>query len=289
MQFRWILIGLILTGMGTGCYELREGMNDWAMSTKSHFQARHAWHRLKPYYKDLPHCDDFKDGFLEGYCSVACGGTGCQPTLPPREYWSVWYQNPEGQQMQHAWFDGYSHGALAAQQDNVPVWNQIVISNQARTHLAAGDAEHHISINGGSLEGNPPMLVPPPAPAAEDAAQRQAPPVQGEVLPASHAGGPALPFASPMPSAGDSQGFPSTSSSIENPQPAGETSAIPSPEHPNVFPRMPQYTGRPGMFPAPQQVPMHRHVPRPTLRQKLLRAVTPVTHDYNPDTQGSGP
>lgn len=44
----------------------------------------------------------------------------------PPSYWKVQYQTEQGKAMTNAWFDGYSHGALAAEADGVADLNRIV-------------------------------------------------------------------------------------------------------------------------------------------------------------------
>lgn len=77
----------------------------------------------------------FCQGFRAGYENILAGGKGCQPTLPPRLYWKPCYQNPEGQCKIQSWFDGYSHGALAAQQDGYGNLQTIPMSSTARQNF----------------------------------------------------------------------------------------------------------------------------------------------------------
>lgn len=70
----------------------------------------------------------FRDGFIDGYHSVAQGGNGCQPAMPPRKYWSWKYQTAEGQCKVQAWFQGWSYGAKAAEEDGLGFYREIQVS-----------------------------------------------------------------------------------------------------------------------------------------------------------------
>jgi hypothetical protein len=45
------------------------------------------------------------------------------------EYWNWCYQSAEGQARVAAWFAGFPHGAQAAEEDGVGMWNQIQTSS----------------------------------------------------------------------------------------------------------------------------------------------------------------
>jgi hypothetical protein len=48
--------------------------------------------------------------------------------MPPRCYWHFQYQNPDGQERMLAWFNGYSYGALYAEQEGISDWSRVVTS-----------------------------------------------------------------------------------------------------------------------------------------------------------------
>ncbi|MDA1230716.1 MAG: hypothetical protein O2856_08080, partial [Planctomycetota bacterium] len=93
------------------------------------------------------------------------------PTLPPRLYWKPCFQTPKGQHQIQSWFDGYSHGALAAQQDGYGNLNTLPMSSLARQNLLnskipasnacfaeldepmEGGADGHMEMPGPSIEG----------------------------------------------------------------------------------------------------------------------------------------
>jgi len=88
----------------------------------------------------MRHHDHIENGFKAGYVSVALGGDGCPPTLPPRTYWSGSYQNSKGHEKMHTWFHGYSFGVLAAKQDGIADWNRLVTSPFVSQNLHLSEA-----------------------------------------------------------------------------------------------------------------------------------------------------
>ncbi len=62
----------------------------------------------------------YRRGFFEGFNDfLDAGGTGDPPVLPPRNYWGVYFQNPEGHQAIEDWFEGFRHGASIARASGV--------------------------------------------------------------------------------------------------------------------------------------------------------------------------
>ncbi|MCA9057050.1 MAG: hypothetical protein KDA85_01065 [Planctomycetaceae bacterium] len=125
----------LLLGTVAGCSSLQDHVVDVETGLRNRVLAQQAWNEWSWCYDDLDHPYHFAKGFKDGYRAVLAGGNGCQPTLPPRCYWKPQFQTPEGRCVTHAWFDGYSHGALAAQQDGYGNLNEIPISPTARANL----------------------------------------------------------------------------------------------------------------------------------------------------------
>ncbi|MCA9062932.1 MAG: hypothetical protein KDA96_07730 [Planctomycetaceae bacterium] len=133
---RSLIAGIaLLLGAASGCSSLQDHVVDVETGLRNRVLAHQAWNEWSWCYDDLDHPFHFSKGFRDGYRAVLAGGSGCQPTLPPRCYWKPQYQTPEGRCVTHAWFDGYSHGALAAQQDGYGNLNEIPISPTARANL----------------------------------------------------------------------------------------------------------------------------------------------------------
>jgi hypothetical protein len=59
--------------------------------------------------------DDFAWGFKHGFTDyLDNGGTGQPPPLPPRHYWKLKYQTPEGYRAIQEWFSGFQQGVEVA-------------------------------------------------------------------------------------------------------------------------------------------------------------------------------
>lgn len=91
---------------------------------------------------DRPYGDHFRNGFIEGYCSVCSGQDGYVPALPPEDYWGQEYQCAEGSKCVNAWFEGYPAGAAAARKDGAGDYHNIFISKMANTSITQDKAEH---------------------------------------------------------------------------------------------------------------------------------------------------
>lgn len=166
MKFRGFLIGILLLGCSSGCYEVRDGFDECSIKCRNKIRARCAWWRTRSVYDDIGYRDDFESGFRDGYYDVASGGSGKAPTLPPRKYWKPHYQNQEGHMRTLAWFDGFAHGALAAEQDGAAQWNRIVTNHASRNNWKPdGWVEQEVmdpSASGPSVPPPAPVVLPEP-------------------------------------------------------------------------------------------------------------------------------
>lgn len=126
---------LTLTTALTGCASVFDGVVSCETGIRNHVLAQKAWGHWSWCYDKLDHPLHFAKGFKAGYRDILEGGSGCQPTLPPQIYWKPCYQTPEGRCKINAWFDGFSHGALAAQQDGYSNMGEIPLSPTARMNL----------------------------------------------------------------------------------------------------------------------------------------------------------
>ncbi len=118
-----------------GCSSISDMCLEQEMSCRNHVLAYKAWGEWSWCYDELNHPHHFAKGFRAGYQNILAGGKGCQPTLPPRCYWKPCFQCPEGQSQIQSWFDGFSHGALAAQQDGYGNMHTIPMSSNARQNF----------------------------------------------------------------------------------------------------------------------------------------------------------
>ncbi|MCP4173907.1 MAG: hypothetical protein GY758_24395 [Fuerstiella sp.] len=128
------LLLAIASGL-TGCAAICDGVISIETDVRNDVLAKKAWGHWSWVYGDIDHPWHFGKGFKEGYVNVLNGGSGCQPTIPPQCYWKPCYQTLEGRSKIHGWFDGFSHGALAAKQDGYGDIGQIPISPTARANM----------------------------------------------------------------------------------------------------------------------------------------------------------
>ena len=126
----------VMSGM-TGCTAICDGIISIETDARNDVLAQKAWGHWSWVYDDLDHPWHFARGFKAGYRNILEGGSGCQPTFPPQCYWKPCYQTLTGNCKTHAWFDGFSHGALAAKQDGYGYMGHIPISPTARANIEA--------------------------------------------------------------------------------------------------------------------------------------------------------
>lgn len=119
----------------TGCNSISDMCIEKEMTCRDYVLAHKAWGEWSWCYDELNHPYHFSKGFRAGYEDILGGGKGCQPTMPPRCYWKPCYQTSEGRCKTQAWFDGYSHGALAAAQDGYGNMQTIPLSSTARQNF----------------------------------------------------------------------------------------------------------------------------------------------------------
>lgn len=129
-----ILLLAALTGF-SGCASMIDCLIECEMSARDKILAQKTWGHWSWCYDDLEHPVHFSRGFKAGYRNVLAGGNGCQPALPPECYWKACYQTPEGKCKVYAWFDGFSHGVLAAKQDGYDDMGAIPISPRVKQNL----------------------------------------------------------------------------------------------------------------------------------------------------------
>lgn len=113
-------VGISLTCC-TGCTvivtQLKDRRDDFAIHRTNRYIAHEAWAGVRECYEDLPCRVDFEKGFKRGYSDRASGLNGCPPALPPRRYWRAKLMGHEAIERANAWFDGYRHGVVVAEQD----------------------------------------------------------------------------------------------------------------------------------------------------------------------------
>jgi hypothetical protein len=123
-------------------------------------------------------------GFIEGFTDyLQGGGTGDPPVLPPRSYWRLYYQTPEGHQAIEDWFAGFRHGADVAKASGVRDLVLVPASSLPPSEIS------DISGSGGTnTEPTPP--VGPTPPAGTTPTDREKLPLPGPVRPSDAREGP---------------------------------------------------------------------------------------------------
>ena len=138
-----LLLVTLLTTVSTGCIRsngaLRALFEEPIIDYRDMVWARRAFN-LRYGNCDRPFANHFRNGFVEGYCSVCEGGDGYVPAVPPEEYWGYEYQSAEGSQCVNAWFEGFPLGAAAARKDNAGKYNDIFISKMINNAVTMDQA-----------------------------------------------------------------------------------------------------------------------------------------------------
>ena len=122
---QYCLPALLLVSFG-GCVQVKDCVDTCVVGCRNRCYAERAWCSCRSTYNDVECKCDFGKGFRDGYVAVASGGSTCQPAMPPRSYWHFPYQNPAGQERMLAWFNGYSYGAIYAEQEGISDWSRVV-------------------------------------------------------------------------------------------------------------------------------------------------------------------
>jgi len=123
-----ILPCLLLLTASSGCInQIRDEFDDIRVAHFNHRLAWSAYRETSPCYVmiDCPH--SFKLGFEAGFIAVANGGNGCPPVFAPgsKIFSLAWLDDGSPEDRRTAWYDGYSHGVLAAHQTGAADINRI--------------------------------------------------------------------------------------------------------------------------------------------------------------------
>jgi hypothetical protein len=129
-------------------------IEDWHYSTTNCLLSECAWVKCAKNPLRILCPSDYGVGWKEGYRSIAMGGAGNPPTLPPKQYWSPKYQSPDGQQAIAAWYAGFHDGAVAAESSGTGQFHYL------RPYgMPAACPDHNV------IESHPEVLPPEPPPA----------------------------------------------------------------------------------------------------------------------------
>lgn len=126
-RFR-VLSQLLLPIVLTGCIsQLRDEFDDARVAMFNHNLAWAAYCEASPLYCTMSCPHSFKMGFKSGFIAMANGANGCPPVFPPSSkiLSLAWLDDGTPEDRRNAWYDGYSHGVLAAHQTGAVDINRI--------------------------------------------------------------------------------------------------------------------------------------------------------------------
>jgi hypothetical protein len=127
--------------------------------------AEEIWQTVAHANPKLPSSIDYENGFKDGFADyLYAGGTGEPPPLPPRQYWRITYETPEGHQAIGDWFAGFRLGAAVARESGYREWVTIPSSFRA-PHADLHLSSSHIQSPAPPSDQNvlpPPKEIPAP-------------------------------------------------------------------------------------------------------------------------------
>lgn len=125
-----VFVGLVgLCTFGQGCSMVESGarnlvgepahyptnVENGLMCTRDHNLAAEVWRNYQASHPECAASCDFGWGFRQGFADyLYSGGTGQPPPVPPRDYWKIQYQTPEGLHAIEEWYAGFKAGTEAA-------------------------------------------------------------------------------------------------------------------------------------------------------------------------------
>ncbi len=140
----------------------------------------------------------YRRGFFDGFKDfMDAGGSGDPPTLPPRSYWRIYYQNPEGHEAIQDWFEGWRHGASIARASGVRDYVTLPVSSVFPSEIAkpGTDSDSSTSKTEGTKE-KPAEAI--PAPGTTKPPEKEGP---AKVTPPKTADGKPMPPPAPVTTA----------------------------------------------------------------------------------------
>lgn len=100
----------------------------------------------------------YRRGFYAGFEDyMNDGGTGDPPVLPPRGYWRLYYQNPEGHEAIQDWFEGFRHGASVARASGLRGYVTVPLSSVPPKEIVSDDVSEETGAGDVKGPSTPPM------------------------------------------------------------------------------------------------------------------------------------
>ena len=121
-------------------------------------------------------CKDFKYGFMDGYVgAIRQGGDICQPVVPPKRYWCGLRCCDRDCTAVTSYFNGWTHGVMACEQDGYAGFNQVPLRERPRVNApygAYGGHDYQPGLPAGPIvpQAVTPVLLPEAGPPAEEPA-----------------------------------------------------------------------------------------------------------------------
>ena len=119
---------LDLTRKAVEQVQYQETADELLVSARNHLLAKSAWNDYEKLSGEEGFTKHYANGFKQGFAEYLDGGSGEPPIIPPRTYWKVFYQTPEGHHDVEDWFAGYRMGVIAAEQSGRREWLTIPTS-----------------------------------------------------------------------------------------------------------------------------------------------------------------
>ena len=127
-RVRQLIIMLLLAPTSTGCgvavditrrvvidqLAYNESADSMVTCARDHILAGCAWDEYRQNNPDMDASYHFECGFRTGFVDHLEVGATEPPVVPPRKYWKVTYQTPQGHEAINDWFSGYRFGVIAA-------------------------------------------------------------------------------------------------------------------------------------------------------------------------------
>ena len=213
MRTAWLLAALVI--LSCGCTAV---IQDAHYSCSNTLRTQRAWLSASPSRLLWVVPSDYGRGWKQGYYTVAMGGTGQAPTLPPPRYWAPCYQCPEGQAAVAEWYEGFHNGAVAAEVQGAGRYHYL-----RPVGCPCPPYEPAMSLPGVNPQSEVPDELSPPAVPPENTMLEPLPPPES-VTPQQNTLPVAPPVEAPMPTAPPATAPAPTEPAVPQEAPAKEAS-----------------------------------------------------------------
>ena len=131
MRAKALVVGVLATVVAPGCTTVQNTVrnvfldpvhfpvhtDNLARHVRDKHLAAEAWEEILARDGVDAYSKHYARGFSAGFRDYLDAGGNCEPPLvPPRSYWRLFFQTPEGHQAMQDWFAGFRHGAIVARE-----------------------------------------------------------------------------------------------------------------------------------------------------------------------------